>query len=668
MIIALAGQQNSGKTTVFNALTGSNQHVGNFPGVTVDRKEGIILNRKDMTLVDLPGIYSLRPFTQEEIVSRDMLLFDKPDGIINVVDATNIERNLYLTLQILELKKPTVIALNMIDEVRKNGGYINCDKLSEKLGVPVVPISALKNEGIDDLCSVLFKTVTEKRIPKVQDFCADGPVHRCIHSTIHIIEDHARNADMPVRFSVMKIIEGDKAIIDRLRLDQNEIELIEHNILQMEKESGFERNEAVADMRYGFIENVISECIEVPFGSKEHERSVAIDKILTGKFTAIPVFILIMGISLYCSFDLIGGNLQDLLANLIGIASAKCAVLLERWQINPVLQSLVIDGLFEGVGSVLSFLPIVVTMFFFLSMLEDSGYMARIAFVMDSLLRKIGLSGKSFCPLLIGFGCSVPAIMSARTMSSERDRKMTILLIPFMSCSAKIPVYAVLASAFFRKGSIWVIMLTYFFGIFCAIVVSSLYSRILFKGKPNPFVMELPNYRLPGFKNVMILLWEKASDFLERAFGIIFSATLVIWFLTSFNIRFYYVSDPQESILAMVGNLIAPLFKPLGFGHWQLATSLFTGFIAKESVISTLAVLLNVEMSGVSEAISGFLSLRSGISYLVFILLYTPCVAAVGTLKKEFGSIWQAIGISLLQCAIAWVVSFFVFSLLGIVL
>ncbi len=666
MVFALAGNQNSGKTTLFNALTGSNQHVGNFPGVTVEQKSGEIKGVKDASVVDLPGIYSIRPYTQEEIVSRDFILDGKPDGIINIVDATNIERNLYLTLQLLELRIPTVVALNMMDEVRVNGGAINVKLLSELLGVPVVPIAAAKNEGVSELIGQAVQTVKKRVLPSVQDFCPDGAVHRCIHAVAHVIEDHARNIGVAARFCATKLIEGDESLAKRLELDQNELELIEHSVLEMEHETGFDRNEALADMRYTFIENVVAEAVVKCHESREHRRSVNIDKILTGKYTALPVFFGVMFLVFWLTFNVIGSSLSDLLTAGIDALTSVVDAGLTAYGINPVVQSLIIDGVFAGVGSVLSFLPIVVTLFFFLSILEDTGYMARVAFVMDRLLRKIGLSGRSFVPMLIGFGCSVPAIMATRTLASDRDRKMTILLTPFMSCSAKIPIYAVFCAAFFAKYQALVMIGLYFSGIILAILVALILKGTAFRGQPVPFVMELPNYRMPSPKNVVLLLWEKAKDFLERAFTIILLASIVIWFLQTFDTRLNVVSQSADSLLAMVGRLIAPIFTPLGFGDWRIATSLISGFVAKEAVVSTLSVLLGTGVASLHLALPEMFTALSAVSFLLFTLLYTPCVAAVATLNKELKSGIATVGVVIVQCVVAWVVAFAVYQIGGL--
>ena len=661
MIFALAGNQNCGKTTLFNALTGSNQHVGNFPGVTVDQKSGEVKGYKDCSVVDLPGIYSLRTYTQEEIVTRDFILNQKPDGIINIVDATNIERNLYLTLQLLTLRVPMVLALNMMDEVRANGGTVDVQKLSEDLGIPVVPITAAKGEGVSELMDRAVETAKGRVLPKVYDFCtADSPVHRCVHAVVHLIEDHAERLGLPSRFCATKLIEGDEAMADRLELDQNERELLEHCVVQMEAENGMDRNASLADMRYSFIEKVTANAVVKCRESREHKRSVQIDKVLTGKYTALPVFFGIMLLIFYLTFNVIGQGLSDLLAAGIDYVTAGVDGALTAYGINPVVHSLIIDGIFAGVGSVLSFLPIIVTLFFFLSILEDTGYMARVAFVMDKLLRKIGLSGRSIVPMLIGFGCSVPAIMATRTVSSDRDRKMTILLTPYMSCSAKIPIYGFFTAVFFTKYKALVMISLYVLGMAVGVLAALVMKNTAFRGKPVPFVMELPNYRLPSAKSVGLLLWEKAKDFLQRAFTVIFLATVVIWFLQSFDTRLNVVTDSADSLLALIGQWLAVLFKPLGFGDWRCATALISGFIAKESVVSTLEVLLG------GAAITSLFTVRSVVSFLVFTLLYTPCVAAVATIRRELGSGLKTVGVVLLQCAVAWLASYAAFLVGGL--
>ena len=663
MIFALAGNQNCGKTTLFNALTGSNQHVGNFPGVTVDQKSGEVREHKDCTVVDLPGIYSLRTYTQEEIVTRDYILNQKPDGIINIVDATNIERNLYLTLQRLELRVPMVLALNMMDEVRANGGTIDVQKLSDDLGIPVVPITAAKGEGVSELMDRAVETAKNRVLPKVYDFCAaNSPVHRCVHAVVHLIEDHAERLGLPPRFCATKLIEGDRDMADRLVLDQNERELLEHCIVQMETENGLDRNASLADMRYTFIEQVTADAVVKCHESKEHKRSVAWDRVLTGKYTALPVFFGVMLLIFWLTFDVIGQGLSDLLALGIDYVTAGVDGALTAYGINPVVHSLIIDGIFAGVGSVLSFLPIIVTLFFFLSILEDTGYMARVAFVMDKLLRKIGLSGRSIVPLLIGFGCSVPAIMATRTVSSDRDRKMTILLTPYMSCSAKIPIYGFFTAAFFTDHKALVMISLYVLGIVVGILAALVMKETVFRGKPVPFVMELPNYRMPSAKSVGLLLWEKAKDFLQRAFTVIFLATVVIWFLQSFDTRLNVVTDSADSLLALIGQWLAVLFRPLGFGDWRCATALISGFIAKESVVSTLQVLLG------NAAITSLFTTRSAISFLVFTLLYTPCIAAVATIRRELGSRIKTVGVVLLQCVVAWLAAYIAYAVGGLLL
>lgn len=659
LTFALAGNQNCGKTTLFNQLTGSNQHVGNFPGVTVDRKDGAIRGKANTLVTDLPGIYSMSPYTSEEIVTRNFVLNEHPKGIINIVDATNIERNLYLTMQLMELDIPMVLALNMMDEVRENGGSIIVNQMEEMLGIPVVPISAAKNEGIDELISHALHVAKYQEKPTEIDYCDanddGGAVHRCLHAIMHLIEDHAAEAGIPVRFAASKLAEGDSLILDSLHLDQNEKEMLEHIIVQMENERGLDRAAAIAHMRFDFIQKICDETVIKPKESKEHLRSVAIDKILTGKYTAIPCFIGIMGLVFFLTFGVIGAFLSDLLD--LGITSLGNLVdgLMTFWNVNQALHSLVIDGIFNGVGSVLSFLPIIVTLFFFLSLLEDSGYMARVAFVMDKLLRKIGLSGRSIVPMLIGFGCTVPGVMASRTLPSERDRKMTILLTPFMSCSAKLPIYAFFAAAFFPKHGALVMIALYFGGILMGILMALLMGHTLFSGEAVPFVMELPNYRLPGAKNVGHLLWDKAKDFLQRAFTIIFLATMVIWFLQRFNLHLNMVSDSKDSILAMVAGVIAPLFAPMGLADWRISTALITGFLAKESVVSTLSILF-----GSTAALTSDITPLSAASLLVFCLLYTPCVAAIASIKRELGSKW-AISVVILQCAIAWIAAFLVY-------
>lgn len=658
--IALAGNQNCGKTTLFNQLTGSNQHVGNFPGVTVDRKDGIIRNYPEAVVTDLPGIYSLSPYTNEEIVTREFILREKPNVIINILDANNIERNLYLTMQLIELNIPMVLALNMMDEVRVNGGTIDINAMEAALGIPVIPISASKNEGIDELVEHAMHVARFGERPGRLDFCNSngrdkGAVHRCIHAVAHFIEDHAKKYDIPTRFAATKLVEGDKLILNALNLDDNEIETLEHMITQMEEESGKDRMAALADMRFGFIENLCAETVVKPSESKEHKRSVAADKILTGKYTALPAFIGILGVIFWLTFGVIGSFLSDLMEMGITAVTKICDSALSAYGINSVVHSLIIDGIFAGVGSVLNFLPIIVVLFFFLSILEDSGYMARVAFVMDTLLRKIGLSGRSFVPMLIGFGCSVPAIMATRTLPSERDRKMTILLTPFMSCSAKLPIYAFFTAAFFPKYQAFVMIAMYIIGIVTGIVFALTLKGTAFRGNPVPFVMELPNYRLPSYKNVVRLIWEKAKDFITKAFTIIFLATILIWFLQSFDSRLNVVTDSSNSLLAVLGNFIAPVFKPLGFADWRISTALITGFTAKESVVSTLTVLMGGDTKMLSTMFTGF----TAFVFLVFTLLYTPCVAAVGAVRREMGR-RGAVIVVILQCVIAWITAFLV--------
>ena len=665
MIFALAGNQNCGKTTLFNALTGANQHVGNFPGVTVDQKSGTIRGTSHQ-VVDLPGIYSIRPYTQEEIVTRDFILKSKPDAILNIVDATNIERNLYLTLQLLSLQVPTVIALNMMDELTGNGGSIDVKKLSQALGVPVVPISAAKNQGISELMDTLLATAQNKVLPQVLDFCPGGPVHRCIHAVCHIIEDHAQRAQISRRFAATKLIEGEEEFFSLLQLSQNEKELIEHSIIEMETDTGLDRNAALAEMRYNFIESVCASCVKKATESREHRRSVQIDRVLTNRYLAIPLFVAIMGLVFFLTFNVVGAFLSDVMEYAVDGLTILADKGLTAYGINPVVHSLIIDGIFAGVGSVLSFLPIIVTLFFFLSILEDSGYMARVAFVMDKLLRKIGLSGRSFVPMLIGFGCSVPAIMATRTLSSNRDRKMTILLTPFMSCSAKIPIYTLFAAAFFPGRELPVMILLYFGGMAVGIVMALILKSTLFKGNPVPFVMELPNYRLPSPKSVLLLMWEKAEDFLTRAFTVIFLATVIIWFLQSFDPRLNVVTDSTQSILARLGQLVSPLFAPLGFGDWRMVTALVSGFTAKEAVVSTFGVILGVSAEQLQVALHSLFTPQSAASFLTFCLLYTPCVAAVATIRRELGSKWKTIVVVISQCIVAWIAAFLVYQIGGI--
>ena len=661
MIIALVGNQNSGKTTLFNQLTGSNQHVGNFPGVTVDRKDGIIRSHKDTTVVDLPGIYSLSPYTSEEIITRDFITKERPDGIINIVDATNIERNLYLSLQLLEMGVPVVIALNMMDEVRVNGGTIRVKAMSEQLGVPVVPISASKNEGIDELIDVIVKTAGRKQQPKKQDFCT-GPVHRTIHAVAHLIEDHAERTGFSPRFAATKIVEGEALMIDSLMLTDKEQCSIENSIREMEDALQTDRKAAIADMRYCFIESVCAVTVVKPKENKQHARSVRIDNLLTNKYLAIPMFLAIMGVVFWLTFGVIGSFLSDLLAGGLEYVTEALRSALTDGGFNPVMISLVADGIFAGVGSVLSFIPTIVVLFFFLSMLEDSGYMARVAFVMDKLLRKIGLSGRSFVPMLIGFGCSVPGIMATRTLPSERDRKLTIVLTPFMSCSAKLPIYGMFTMAFFPSHRALVMISLYVLGMLLAVVSGLILKKTAFRGKPVPFIMELPNYRLPSVKTVLMLLWDKAKDFLTRAFTVIFIATLIIWFFQTFDWRFNVVTDSAQSMLAGIGRLISPAFAPLGFGDWQASTSLITGFMAKEAVISTFAVLSGAGAADLPAALAQVFTPVAALSFLVFTLVYSPCVAAVATVKREMRSGWAALGVAFYQTAVAWVAAVIVYQ------
>lgn len=662
MIFALAGNQNSGKTTLFNQLTGSNQHVGNFPGVTVERKDGVIRGHSNVTVVDLPGIYSLSPYTNEEIVTRDFLLKSHPDGIINIVDATNIERNLYLSMQLIELNLPMVIALNMMDEVRANGGTIKIDKLQEELGVPVVPISASKNEGIDELVETAVRTARAKQHPVRQDFCS-GAVHRTIHSVAHLVEDHAERAGVPARFAATKLVEGDDPMMNALGLSENEKDMVAHSVTEMEREMGTDREAALADMRYTFITALCKDSVVKTGESKEHRRSVAIDNVLTHKYFAIPIFLLIMMLVFWLTFGVIGSTLSDWLSALIDWITQQVSAGLTAYGINPVVHSLLIDGVFAGVGSVLSFLPIIVVLFFFLSILEDSGYMARVAFVMDKLLRKIGLSGRSFVPMLIGFGCSVPAIMATRTLSSERDRKMTILLTPFMSCSAKLPIYAMFTAAFFPRHRALVMITIYLIGILMGILSGLVLKGTVFHGKPVPFVMELPNYRFPSVKSVVLLMWDKAKDFLTRAFTVIFVATIIIWFLQTFDTRLNVVSDSANSMLANIGMWISPVFAPLGFNDWRASTALITGFTAKEAVVSTLAVLTGTSDSNLPTALSSLFTPAAAWAFLVFTLLYTPCVAAVNAVRREMNSVKSAAGVVLFQTGIAWIAAFAVYRI-----
>ncbi len=665
LTFALVGNQNSGKTTLFNQLTGAKQHVGNFPGVTVDRKDGAILGQRNTSITDLPGIYSMSPYSSEELVSRDFVLNEKPRGIINIVDVTNIQRNLYLTMQLLEMEIPVVVALNMMDEMTGNGGTVDVNGMEALLGVPVVPISAAKNQGVQELVDHAIHIAKYQEKPQRQDFCDEndhgGAVHRCLHAVIHLIEDHAKAAGIPVRFAACKAIEGDRLIIDQLRLDENEKETLEHITLQMEKERGLDRSAAIADMRFSFITKVCDSCVREPGESREQARSRRIDRVLTGKYTAIPVFIGVMGLIFYLTFNVIGALLQDLLAMGIDALTGLVDRALSAAGVNEVLHGLIVDGIFEGVGSVLSFLPIIVTMFFFLSMLEDSGYIARVAFVMDKLLRRLGLSGRSIVPLLIGFGCTVPAVMATRTLPSERDRRMTILLTPFMSCTAKLPIYAFFVDAFFPRHKALIMIGLYVLAILVGVLVAFLYKKTLFKGEAVPFVMELPNYRLPSARNTLQLLWEKSKDFLQRAFSVILIATIVVWFLQSFDFRFDLVEDSQSSILATVSGFIAPVLAPLGLGDWRIATSLISGFMAKESVVSVLEVLF-----GAQGGVAAVMSSLSAFSLLVFSLLYTPCVAAVASVRRELGRRW-ALYVVLWQCAVAWIAALLV-RLIGLLL
>ena len=662
LTFALAGNQNCGKTTLFNQLTGSNQHVGKFPGVTVDRKSGVIRGHENTLVTDLPGIYSLSPYTSEEIVSRQFILDEKPTGIINIVDATNIERNLYLTMQLMELDVPMVLALNMMDEMRGNGGTVDINEMETFLGIPVVPISAAKNEGIEELASHALHVAKYQECRGRKDFCDEsdhgGAVHRCLHGIMHLIEDHAIQAGIPVRFAATKLVEGDNGILEALKLSQNEQEMLEHIICQMEEERGLDRAAAIADMRFSFIQHLTEACVVKPHESKERERSRKIDQILTGKYTAIPSFIGIMALVFWLTFNVIGAWLQGLLEQFIGWLTELADAGMTAWNVNDALHSLIINGIFNGVGSVLSFLPIIVTLFFFLSLLEDTGYMARVAFVMDKLLRKIGLSGRSIVPMLVGFGCSVPGVMASRTLPSERDRKMTIMLIPFMSCTAKLPIYGFFTAAFFPEYSGLIMVALYFGGIAVGILVAMIAKNSIFKGDAVPFVMELPNYRMPGAKNVLQLLWDKAKDFLQRAFTVIFLATIIVWFLTTFSLHLNMVTESKDSILAGIAGVIAPVFAPLGFGDWRISTALITGFIAKESVVSTLSILF-----GTTTALTSLISTKAAAALLVFCLLYTPCIAAIASIRRELGQKW-AIGVVILQCAIAWVCAFAMYHLL----
>ncbi len=661
MKIALIGNQNCGKTTLFNRLTGENAHVGNFPGVTVEGKVGMVKGEKNVELVDLPGIYSLRPYSAEEIVSRDYIINEKPDVLLNIVDATNLERNLYLTVQLMEMQVPMVVALNMMDEVRAGGGSIDLDVLSKGIGVPVVPISAAKNEGISELIEVTLEAAKTKQLPAVRDLCEKGPVHRCIHSLSHMVEDHADRVGISSRFATMKLIEGDMEFVERLGLSQNEIESAEHLVWEMESEGGLDRNAALAKMRYDFIERVCAGAVKKKGESPEHKRSVKIDRILTNKYLAIPIFLLILMSVFYLTFNVIGAFLSDLLAAGVDILIEKADAALTAYGINPVVHSLVIDGVFAGIGSVLSFLPIIVVLFFFLSMLEDTGYMARVSFVMDKLLRAIGLSGRSFVPMILGFGCSVPAVMATRTLSSERDRKMTMLLIPYMSCSAKIPIYAVFAAAFFPNHSAVVMMSMYVIGMAVGVIVALVLNKFAFKGASAPFVMELPNYRLPTAKSTLRMMWEKAKGFIEKAFTVIFIASLIIWFFTSFDLKLNFTADNSESILALIAKAAEPLFAPLGFGDFRAVIALVSGFSAKEAVVSTLGVLLGASTSELPAALSSLFTPASAFSFLIFNLLYTPCVATIATYRKEMDSRFKAFGVAFLQCAVAWFFAFIVY-------
>ena len=669
MVIALVGNQNCGKTTLFNQLTGSNQHVGNFPGVTVEHKSGEAKGRKDCTIVDLPGIYSIRPYSGEEVVTRNFIIDNSPDAILNIADATNIERNLYLTLQLAEMGKPMVLALNMMDELLGNHGSVNIEELSSRLGIPVLPISAAKNDGVEELLELTMETARKKQKPKKVDFCGAGPVHRCIHTVSHVVEDHADAIGVPSRFAATRVIEQDEEIIKRLGLSENELELVEHAALEMERESGLDRNAALADMRYCFIESVCADTVVKAQESKEQQRSVKIDKVLTNKYLAIPTFLAIMAFIFWMTFDIIGQRLSDLLAVGIAMFTDWVDALLTAYGLNPVVQSLIIDGVFAGVGSMLSFLPLIVVLFFFLSILEDTGYMSRVAFVMDKLLRKIGLSGRSFVPMLIGFGCSVPAVMATRTLSSERDRKMTMLLVPFMSCSAKIPIYALFTAAFFPGDKLLVMTLLYIGGMLTGIVAAKILSLTSFTGKPVPFVMELPNYRMPSLKSVLLLMWEKARDFIRRAFTVIFLATIVIWFLQHFDAKLNIVeAGDGSSLLSLIGMSLAPIFAPLGFADWRIATSLITGLMAKEAVVSTMGVLMNASGSALAAALTGVFTTQSAIAFLAFALLYTPCVAAISAMRKEIGSGLKTAGVVIGQCCVAWIVAFAVYCVAGLVL
>lgn len=669
MVIALVGNQNCGKTTLFNQLTGSNQHVGNFPGVTVEHKFGDVIGYENCSLVDLPGIYSIRPYSGEEVITRNFIINNNPDAIINIVDATNIERNLYLSLQLIEMGKPMVLALNMMDELLGNKGSVDISGISKRLGIPVVPISAFKNDGVDELMKITYETALAKQKPKKTDFCSAGPVHRCIHSVTHEIEDCAEAMNVPPRFAATRAIEGDEEITKWLKLSEDKLELIEHMVRQMENECGLDRNAALADMRYRFIEKVCAETVTKAKESREQQRSIKIDRVLTDKYLAIPTFIGIMAFIFWMTFSVIGQRLSDLLGEGIDALTAAVDGALTAYGLNPVVHSLLIDGVFAGVGSMLSFLPIIVVLFFFLAILEDTGYMSRVAFVMDNLLRRIGLSGRSFVPMLIGFGCSVPAIMATRTLPSERDRKMTLMLVPFMSCSAKIPIYAVFTAAFFPKHGALVMTCLYLGGMLVAVIAAKILSKTVFSGNPVPFVMELPNYRMPSLKSVLLLMWEKAWDFIRRAFTIIFMATIAIWFLQHFDLHLNVVdSDSTSSLLSVIGMWIAPVFAPLGFADWRIVTSLVTGIMAKEAVVSTLGVLLNTGIDGITAALQMTFTTASALSFLTFCLLYTPCVAAISTIKRELGSGVKTVGVVISQCCVAWIVAYIVYLLAGVII
>ena len=663
MILALLGNQNCGKTTLFNQLTGANQHVGNFPGVTVEQKMGEVRGHKNCQVVDLPGVYSLRPYTGEEVVTHDFLVKNRPDGVINIVDATNIERNLYLTLQLLELRIPTVLALNFMDELTGNGGSVDIEALSQGLGVPVVPISAARNEGLDELIRSITQAVKNDLRPQRVDFCPSGPVHRCIHAVSHVVEDHAERMKIPARFAATNLVGGDPALAKELGLNGNELELIEHSVQEMMSERGLDRIGCLASMRYEFILELVSRTFRKPEASRERQRSVAIDRVLTNRFFAIPAFIAIMGLVFWLTFGVVGAWLSDLLSMGIDWITGTVDQALTAYGLNPVVHSLVIDGVFAGVGSVLSFLPLIVTLFFFLSILEDSGYMARVAFVMDKLLRGVGLNGRSFVPMIVGFGCSVPAVMATRTLSSERDRRLTILLTPFMSCSAKVPIYAVFCAAFFVRGKALVMSGLYLGGILVGILMALLLGKTLFREKPAPFVMELPNYRLPSIKSMLLLMWEKAYDFLSRAFTVIFVASIIIWFLQNFDTRLNLVTDSSQSILALLGQIMAPLFAPVGFGDWRVVTSLVSGLMAKEAVVGTMGVLLGCSAQELASALPGLFTTQSALSFLAFALLYTPCCAAMATFRRELGSTWQTILVVLSQCAVAWLAAWVVYHI-----